>query len=87
MKALKAYMLKLLIGSIVRWLMTWGSAWVIAHNVYSNGGYLMFSLGMASAIGSLFWSQIQKLRTVFEVDEALRLPALSSFDDLKKAIG
>ena len=83
---MKAYMLKLLIGSIVRWLMTCVSVWVVAYNVFSNGGYLVLGLGMLGAIGTLFWSQIQKLRTVFEVDEALRLPERSSFDDLKKVI-
>ncbi len=83
---MKAYMLKLLIGSIVRWLVNSISVWVVAYNVFSNGGYLVFGLGMVGAIGILFWSQIQKLRTVFEVDEALRLPERSSFDDLKKVI-
>lgn len=83
---MKVYMLKLLIGSIVRWLTTCVSVWVIAYNVFSNGGYLAFGLGMAGTIGSLCWSQFRQLRTVFEVDEALRLPERSSFEQLREVI-
>lgn len=83
---MKAYMLKLLIGSIVRWLMTSISVWVIAYNVFSNGSYWVFGLGMLGAVGMLVWSQVQKLRVTFEVDLALLLPERSSFADLEKVI-
>ena len=84
---MKRHMLKLLIGSIVRWLLTSISVWLVAVNVFNDGSMVMFGLGLSGAIVALAWSQIQKLRTVFELDEALRLPERSSFDDLKKVIG
>lgn len=83
---MKEQMLKLLIGSIARWLLTSVSVWLLAHNVINNGSLITFALWMAGAIASLFWSQLQKLRTVFVIDEALRLPERSSFADLNKVI-
>jgi len=79
--------LKLLVGSVVRWLLNSIFVWLIARGLLTNDESYAFYLWVVGAISTLVWSQIQKLRTVFKIDEALRLPARSSFEDLDKAIG
>lgn len=78
--------LKLLIGAIVRWLLTATCVWQVAVNVETNdhaAEFILFGLG---SLTPLAWSAVQKLRTIFVIDEALRLPARSSFEDLRQVI-
>ena len=78
--------LKLLIGAIVRWLIAGTCVWQVAVNLETNGPAANFIVFGAGSLAVLAWSVVQKLRTVFVIDEALRMPARSTFEDLRQVI-
>lgn len=78
--------MKMLTGSVVRWLLNSTLVWLLAYNFFTNGHWAAFVAWLVGALCVLVWSQIQKFRTIFLIDEALQLPAKSTFDDLGKVI-
>lgn len=78
--------LRLVIGAIIRWLLIVSCGYGVAMNLEHNGSIGEFFALCFGGMAGFVWSVIQKLRTVFVIDEALRLPARSSFDDLKRMI-
>lgn len=78
--------MKMLVGSVVRWLLNSTLVWLLAYNFLTNGHWAAFVAWMLGALCVLLWSQIQKLRTICWIDEALQLPAKSTFEDLGEVI-
>jgi len=81
---------KAYLGSIVRWLLTLVSAYLVSKGIVGENVASQFNdaaaLGVAGVLISLLWGLWNKYRANFKIDRALALPAGTSRTDLERKV-